>query len=83
MPRIRQNAEEYAKADLKKAFLHGLVEADKPNAKAVYEAAKMGLSYPTFMRRMAHPEEFTLAELRRLLPLLPVPEGEIQKFIGG
>lgn len=80
MPRIRQNREEYARKDFRKAIDHAMTDADYRSIKALAE--DLGIPYTSFWRMMQEPEKMTLGDLRKLCQVLPLPGTALLQFLG-
>ncbi len=80
MPRIRQNAEAYARKDFQKAIGRAQVDADLTQKKMLAEAS--GIPYTTLWRRIENPEELSLKQVRQLLTVLPIPAEALLAFLG-
>ena len=80
MPRIRQNAERDAKKDFQKAIGKAQVDADLTQKKMLAEAS--GIPYSTLWKRLNTPDDMSLAELRKLLAVLPIPADALLSFVG-
>ncbi len=80
MPRIRQNAEAYARKDFQKAIGKAQVEAELTQKKMLAEVT--GIPYATLWRRLENPEELSLVQLRQLLAVLPIPAEALLAFVG-
>ena len=80
MPRIRQNAEIYAREDFRKAIGRAQVDADLTQKKMLAEAS--GIPYSTLWKRLESPEDLSLAQFRQLLSVLPIPPEALLAFVG-
>lgn len=80
MPRIRQNAETYARKDFQRAIGIAQVEAELTQKKMLAEVS--GIPYATLWRRLNNPDDFTLGEIRQLLRVIPVTPVALLRFLG-
>lgn len=80
MPRIRQYAERDAKKDFQKAIGRAQVDVDLTQKKMLAEAS--GIPYSTLWKRLESPEDMSLAELKKLLAVLPIPADALLAFVG-
>lgn len=80
MPRIRQNAETYARKDFQKAIGRAQVDVDLTQKKMLAEAS--GIPYSTLWKRLENPEDLSLAQFRQLLSVLPIPAEALLTFVG-
>lgn len=80
MPRIRQNADVYARKDFQKAIGRAQVDADLTQKKMLAEAS--GIPYSTLWKRLENPDDMSLAELKKLLAVLPIPADALLAFVG-
>ena len=79
MPKISQLNEKY----VNEAFLCEIRTrqgaADLMNNRALADAC--GIPYQTLLRRLQHPEDFTLGELRKLIKAIPLQPLELLRFV--
>ena len=80
MPRIRQNAEAYARKDFQKAIGKAQVDADLTQKKMLAETS--GIPYSTLWKRLDQPEGMTLEEFAKLLAVIPIPAEALLAFVG-
>lgn len=80
MPRIRQNADMYARKDFQKAIGRAQVDADLTQKKKLAEAA--GIPYSTLWKRLENPGDMTLEEFTKLLAVIPVPAEALLSYVG-
>lgn len=79
MPRIRQNREEYARKDFRKAIDHAMTDAEYRSIKALAEV--VGIPYSSFWRMLQDPEKITLGDLRKIMQVLPLPDSALLQFL--
>ncbi|HIT33181.1 MAG TPA: hypothetical protein IAC31_00955 [Candidatus Faecousia intestinigallinarum] len=80
MPRIRQNAAEYAKKDFLLAIRRGQAEKDLMTIAEISRAT--GLSYSIVRRDLIEPDTITLGELREFVKYLGLDLAAVAKFLG-
>lgn len=80
MPRIRQNAKDYARNDFRKAIGKAQVEVDLTQKKMLSEVS--GIPYSTLWKRLESPENMTLEEFMKLLAVIPIPAEALLTFVG-
>ncbi len=80
MPRIKQNAKEYARQDFQKAIGRAQVDAGLTQKKMLSEAS--GIPYSTLWKRLEVPENITLEQFMQLLRVLPIPAEALLAFVG-
>lgn len=80
MPRIKQYADEYARDDFKKALRHGMTDGNLERKKDLSEAS--GIPYSTLWSRLDDPMTMTLAELRKIVAVIPVAPDAILAVVG-
>ena len=80
MPRIRQLEWTYRTQDFLKAFRKGQAEADLMHLNEVTEAAE--IPYSTLWKRMQEPDKLTVAELRKLIHVVPITPLAVLAFLG-
>lgn len=80
MPRVRQYSERYAEIDFKKAIRRAQVDADLMQKKQL--AAASGIPYSTLWKRLENPQDLSLAQLKKLLEVIPIPAEALLAFLG-
>lgn len=80
MPRIHQLKTEYLDKDFVRAIRIHQAEACLPGLN--YIASRTGIPETRFYRRINHPHEFSVEELRRLIPDLRITPEEMLRFLG-
>lgn len=80
MPRIKQYSDDYARDDFKKALRHGMTDGNMERKKDLSEAS--GIPYATLWSRLDNPLTMTLAELRKIVAVIPVAPDAILAVAG-
>ena len=80
MPKIPQYADKYAAESLLREIRTRQGAADLMNNRALADAS--GIPYQTFLRRLKHPEDFTLGEIRLLVKVIPLNPFSLLSFVG-
>lgn len=80
MPRVKQLERTYRTQDFLKAFRRGQAEADLMHLNDVAEAAE--IPYSTLWKRMQEPDKLTVAELRKLIRVVPITALDLLAFLG-
>lgn len=79
MPRIRQNAAQYAANDFRKALKNALVNCDKKQKDL---AAETGIPESTVSERMRDPARFTLGQMQEIIKATQLEPEAVLKFLG-
>lgn len=80
MPRIRQNADVYLRNDFIRAIRLGQVETNLMQKKKLADAS--GIPYSTLWKRLEHPEDLTITELRKLVGAIHLSPESVLAFVG-
>lgn len=80
MPKISQLSDKYATEALLREIRTRQGAADLMNIRSLADAC--GVPYQTLLRRLKHPEDFTLGELKKLIKTLPLHPFAILYFLG-
>ena len=79
MPRLSQLNEKYASEAFLREIRTQQGAAGLMNNRALADAT--GIPYQTLLRRLQHPEDFTLGELRKLIKAIPLQPVELLRFV--
>ena len=79
MPRIRQNAAQYAANDFRKALKSALVNCDMKQKDL---AAATGIPESTVSERMRDPYKFTLGQMQEIIKATQMEPEALLKFLG-
>ncbi len=79
MPRIRQNAAQYAADDFRKALKAALVHADMKQKDLSVET---GIPESTVSERMRDPAKFTLGQMKEIIKATQMEPEALLKFLG-
>ena len=79
MPRIRQNAAQYAANDFRKALKTALVNCDMKQKDL---AAETGIPESTVSERMRDPSKFTLGQMQEIIKATQMEPEALLKFLG-
>lgn len=80
MPRIYQLSGKYAVDDFLQEIRTRQGSAGLMNVRALADAADM--PYQTLLRRLEHPETFTLGEIAKLVKVIRLSPSTVLSFIG-
>lgn len=80
MPRIRQYEEKYAREDILREIRTKQGACNLMHIRALADAT--GIPYATLRRRMMNPDDFTVAELRKLNVVIHLDWEKLLLFIG-
>ena len=80
MPKIPQYRDKYAAESLLREIRTRQGAADLMNNRALADAS--GIPYQTLLRRLKHPEDFTLGEIKLLLKVVPLHPSALLSFLG-
>lgn len=80
MPRIHQLQDKYAAEDFLREIRAGQGAANLMNGRALSDAC--GIPYQTLMRRIRHPEDFTLGEIKKLVKAVHIHPLVLLSFVG-
>lgn len=80
MPRIRQNAQQYAKADFLKEIRIRQGEFDLMTQTAL--SAAVGIPQPTMCKRMRDPDTITIPELRQIVQAIKPDAAVVLTWLG-
>ena len=80
MPKIPQYADKYAAESLLREIRTRQGAADLMNNRALADAS--GIPYQTLLRRLKHPEDFTMGELKKLVKVVPLHPFALLSFLG-
>ena len=79
MPRIRQNAAQYAANDFRKALKAVLIDCDMKQKDL---AAATGIPESTVSERMRDPGRFTLGQMQEIIKATQMEPEALLKFLG-
>ena len=79
MPRIRQNAAQYAADDFRKALKSALASCDMKQKDLAVET---GIPESTVSERMRDPSKFTLGQIQEIVKAVHVEPDAVLKFLG-
>ena len=80
MPKIPQYRDKYATESLLREIRTRQGAADLMNNRALADAS--GIPYQTLLRRLKHPEDFTLGEIKLLVKVVPLHPFALLSFLG-
>ena len=80
MPKIPQYADKYAAESLLREIRTRQGSAGLMNVRALADAAD--IPYQTLLRRLEHPETFTLGEIAKLVKVIRLSPSTVLSFIG-
>ena len=79
MPRIRQNAAQYAVDDFRKALKTALVNCDMKQRDLAVET---GIPESTVSERMRDPSKFTMGQMQEIVKATQIEPEAVLKFLG-
>lgn len=79
MPRIRQNAAQYAVDDFRKALKTALVNCEMKQRDLAVET---GIPESTVSERMRDPSKFTLGQMQEIVKATQIEPEAVLKFLG-
>ena len=79
MPRIRQNAAQYAVDDFRKALKNAMVNCDMKQRDLAVET---GIPESTVSERLRDPSKFTLGQMQEIVKATQVEPEAVLKFLG-